>query len=228
MTLSDDLSLPLLQVRSSIELLEAADYKKTDARVHAAESSLNIDAGLQLIEAYRLLLGSAEIDKLPLEPLAVGALLDDIAHKLTPYAKQYSTSLEVSVQHRLAPVVVHQASLNSALEVLSSSLIRAQAAQADQKSYRLILGAHKTADSAVAAGVFSNVHGLSDKTLRAARSLVGKARQPLPEVPAGAAAGVLVADMLCAALWQPLRAAAHDNLAGLATSIPASKQLQFV
>jgi hypothetical protein len=34
--------------------------------------------------------------------------------------------------------------------------------------------------------------------------------------------------MLCAAMWQPLRAAAHNNLAGLATSIPASKQLQFV
>jgi hypothetical protein len=38
----------------------------------------------------------------------------------------------------------------------------------------------------------------------------------------------LVADMLCAALWQPLRAAAHNNLAGLATSLPVSKQLKFV
>ncbi|MGH7156646.1 MAG: hypothetical protein ACREGG_00815, partial [Candidatus Saccharimonadales bacterium] len=76
--------------------------------------------------------------------------------------------------------------------------------------------------------VFSNVQGLSDRTLRAARSLIGKARQPLPAVPAGAAAGVLVADMLCSIMWQPLRAAAHNNLAGLATSIPVSKQLKFV
>ncbi|HVS78999.1 MAG TPA: hypothetical protein VHD84_01785, partial [Candidatus Saccharimonadales bacterium] len=71
-------------------------------------------------------------------------------------------------------------------------------------------------------------HGLSDRTLRAARSLVGKARQPLPAVPAGAATGVLVADMLCSAMWQPLRAAAHHNLPGLVTALPASKQLQFV
>jgi K+-sensing histidine kinase KdpD len=227
-TLSEDLALPLLQVRSSIELLQNDNFAKAAARRHALESNLNLDAGLQLIEAYRLLLNSAEIDKLPLEPLAIGAILEDIAHQLTPYAKQYSTEIEVSVQHRLAPIVVHQPSLHSALEVLSSSLIRAQASQSDDKSYRILLGAHRTADNAVAAGVFSNVHGLSDKTLRAARSLVGKARQPLPAVPAGAAAGVLVADMLCAALWQPLRAAAHDNLAGLATSIPASKQLQFV
>jgi hypothetical protein len=222
------LALPLLQVKSSVELLQASNFAKSAARRHSQESALNIDAGLQLVEAYRLLLDSSEIDKLPLEPLAIGALMDDIAHRLTPYAKQYSTELEVSVQHRLAPVVVHQPSLHSALEVLGSSIIRAQTAQTDEKSYRVVLGAHKTIDNAIAAGVFSNVQGLSDKTLRAARSLVGKARQPLPSVPTGAAAGVLVADMICSSLWQPLRAAAHDNLAGLATSIPASKQMQFI
>ena len=228
MTLSDDLALPLLQVKTSLELLSADNFAKAASRRHVLESELNLDAGLQLIEAYRLLLSAERIEKLPLEPLAIGALLDDIAHQLSPYAKQYATALEVSVQHRLTPVIVHQPSLHSALEVLSSSLIKAQASQTDEKSYRLVLGAHRTADNVVAAGVFSSVQGLSDKTLRAARSLVGRARQPLPALPAGAAAGVLVADMLCAALWQPLRAAAHDNLAGLVTSIPASKQLQII
>jgi len=228
MTLSDDLALPLLQVKASVELLESKNFAKTAARQHAIETSLNIDTGLQLVEAYHLLLGSNELDKLPLEPLAIGALLEDIAHQLTPYAKQYDTAIEVSVQHKLSPVLAHQPSLRSAMEVLSSSLIRAQAAQADAKSYRLMLGAHRTAGNTITTGVFSGTQGISDKTLRAARGRVGKARQPLPAVPAGAAAGVLVADMLCAALWQPLRAAAHANLAGLATTIPVSKQLKFV
>jgi hypothetical protein len=143
--------LPLLQIKSSVELLQSGNFAKTDARRHSEESVLNIEAGLQLIEAYRVLLNSAEIDKLPLEPLAIGALLDDIAHQLTPYAKQYSTKIEVSVQHRLAPVVVHQPSLNSALEVLASSIIRAQSAQADQKSYRIVFGAHKAVDNTIAA-----------------------------------------------------------------------------
>jgi hypothetical protein len=227
-TLSEDLALPLLQVKTSLELLETKNFSKAAARQYALDTALSVDTGLLQIEAYRLLLGSAELDKLPQEPLAIGALLDDIAHKLIPYAKQYDTVIEVSVQHRLVPVLVHQPSLYAAMEVLSASLIRAQAAQSDQKSYRLILGAHRSPDNALAAGVFSNVHGLSDRTLRAARGLVGKARQPLPSVPAGAAAGVLIADMLCTALWQPLRAAAHNNLAGLATNIPASKQLKFV
>jgi light-regulated signal transduction histidine kinase (bacteriophytochrome) len=228
MTLSEDLTLPLLQIKASVDLLEGRDFAKSAARQYAAQTTLNIAAGLQQIEAYRLLLSSEDLSKLPMEPLAIGALMEDIAHKLAPYAKQYDTEIEVSIQHRLSLVLANPASLVSALEVLSSSLIRAQAAQSDQKSYRLVLGAHTAPDKSIAAGVFSNTHGLSDRTLRAARNLVGRARQPLPAVPAGAAAGVLVADMLCAALWQPLRGAAHDNLAGLATSLPVSKQLKFV
>src|SRR5207253_3436491 len=135
-----------------------------------------------------------DIQKLPMEPVAVGAVLEEIAHRLSPYAKEYKTEIEVSVQPRLAPVLAHQPSLNSALEILASSIIRAQSAQQEKKSYRLVLGAHRSPDNVIAAGVFSGVHGLSDRTLRAARSLIGKARQPLPAVPAGAAAGVLVAD----------------------------------
>lgn len=228
LSLSEDLALPLLQVKSSLEVLQSQAFDKKAARQHAAESTLSIEAGLQQIEAYRLLLGATEVDKLPMEPVAISTLLDDIAHKLAPYAKQYDTKVEVSVQHRLAPVLAHQPSLVAVLEVLSCSLIRAQAAQTEQPAYRLVLGAHHSPDKAVATGVFSNVQGLSDRALRAARSLVGKARQPLPAVPAGAAAGVLVADMLCATLWQPLRAAAHNNLAGLATVVPASQQLKLV
>ena len=228
MTLSEDMTLPLLQVKSSLELFEGSNFAKSAATKHVSESVLSIDTGLQLVEAYKLLLNAEHQAGLPPEPVSIGATLEAIAHKLTPFAKQYDTAIEVSVQHRLRPVLAHQASLSAALEILSSSLIRAQSAQTDQKDYLLVLGAHKSLDNLVAAGAFSSVQGLSDRTLRAARSLVGKARQPLPAVPAGAAAGVLVADMLCAALWQPLRAAAHHNLPGLVTNLPSSKQLQFV
>ena len=228
MTLSEDIALPLIQVKASLELLGSQNYAKAAARQHAQGSALSIDTGLQLVEAYKLLLNAEHHAALPAEPLVIGSVLEEIAHKLSPYAKQYNTNIEVSVQHRLNPILAHQPSLSAALEVLGSSIIRAQSAQSEQKKYQLVLGAHRSPDNVIAVGVFSSVHGLSDRTLRAARSLVGKARQPLPAVPAGAAAGVLVADMLCAAMWQPLRAAAHHNLPGLVTMLPASKQLQFV
>ncbi len=226
--LNDDLALPLLQIKSGLELVEQAGFNRQTWLSQHKIMSLSVSNGLQLIDAYRLALRFEEIKNIFLEPVAVGAVLQDVAHELSAYAKIYNTEIEVDVQGKLTPVLAHQPSLNAALSVLGSSLIRAQAAQSKQKHYRLLLGAHRTADNVIAAGVFSSVHGLSDKALRSARNLVGKARQPLPSVPPGAASGILIADMLCASMWQPLRAAAHRNLHGLATTIPISKQLQFV
>jgi K+-sensing histidine kinase KdpD len=226
--LSDDLSLPLIQIKTSLELLEVDNFARRAIRTQASAMSLSADSGLQLIEAYRLALRATGDNALPLEPVAVGAVLQDVAHQLTPYAKQYNIELEVDVQGRLVPALAHKPSLMAAIQVLSASMVRAQAAQDNQKSYRILLGAHRTPDNVITTGVFSNVHGLSDRTLRAARHLVGRARQPLPSIPAGAAGGVLIADMLCAAMWQPLRAAAWRNMGGLTTVVPAAQQMQFV
>jgi K+-sensing histidine kinase KdpD len=225
--LSDDLALPLLQIRSGLEILEQSNYSKPAVRAQARLMTMSADSGLQLAEAYRLVLQLDRLADLPLEPVSIGAVLDNVAHELAPYAWEYSTVLEVNVQGRLTPILAHPPSLAAALQVLSSSLIRAQASQTRRKQYRLILGAHKSGGE-ISAGVYSDIAGLSDKTLRAARSLVGRARQPMAALPAGSASGVLIADVLCAAMWQPLRAAAHGGMHGLAVTVPASKQLQFV
>ncbi len=226
--LSDDLALPFLQVKNSIEIAASESFASEVMNEHASTISLTAEAGLQLVEAYRLLLRSEELLNTPFEPVAIGATLEEVAHRLQGYAKKYATRIEVDVQGRFAPVLANQESLAMAIEVLSSSLIRAQSAQEHKELHRIVLGAHRSTDGLLAAGVFSNVHGLSDKSLRAARSLVGQARQPLPAIPPGAASGILVADMLCATLWQPLRTAAHRSLGGLATNLPISKQLQFI
>jgi signal transduction histidine kinase len=220
--LSDDLALPLLQIKNSLDLLQKEDYKPKTLRRQSKIMAMSVETGLHLSEAYRLVLHTEELQELPLEPVAIGAVLEDIAHQLSPYAKEYSTELRVDVQGRLSPVLAHQPSLRAALECLSTSLIRAQAAQTQQANYQMLLGAHR------AASIFTNIQGLSDRTLRAARALAGHARQPLPALPSGAASGVLIADMLCSAMWQPLRAAAHKNMPGLAVGVPASKQLRFV
>ncbi|MDB5160972.1 MAG: hypothetical protein JWO96_352 [Candidatus Saccharibacteria bacterium] len=225
--LSDDLTLPLLQIRSSLELLEHADFSKKTAREQSRIMLMSAENGLQLTEAYRLVLQLEKLHELPLEPVAIGAVLEEVAHQLSPYAWEYSTRVEVDVQGRLAPVLAHPPSLAAAIQCLSSSLIRAQVGQKKDKNYRIILGAHR-AGGEISTGVFTNMQGLSDRTLRAARSLVGNSRQPMNSLPSGAASGVLIADVLCAAMWQPLRAAAHRNMNGLAVTIPASKQLQFV
>ncbi|HSX18285.1 MAG TPA: hypothetical protein VLE51_02950 [Candidatus Saccharimonadales bacterium] len=227
--LSDDLALPFLQIKSSLEVLDEDNFSKKSTLSSKEQIILSIENGLHLIEAYKLTLRiNSDVDSMTFEPVAIGAVLQDVAHELTPYAKKYATDLQVDVSGRLTPVLTHQASLQTAIQILSASLIRAQAAQVQQKRYKLLLGAHRSSESVISTGVFSSIEGLSDKTLRNARLLVGRARQPLPSMPAGAASGVLIADMLCSSMWQPLRAAAHGGLHGIATAIPVSKQLQFV
>lgn len=226
--LSDDLALPLLQIKTGLESLQSQKYSAKMVEEQAKIMTLSADAGLQLAEAYRLVLQSDKLHNLPLEPVAIGAILEEIAHELSGYASEYGTKLQVDVQGRLTPVLAHKPSLQAALQCLSSSLIRAQAAQTQSGKHQIILGAHRSDSHIIAAGVFTNIQGLSDSTLRAARALVGHARQPLAALPAGAASGVLIADMLCSAMWQPLRAAAHKNMSGLAVGVPSSKQLQFV
>lgn len=226
--LSDDLALPLLQIKTTLELVDSSKLSAKNSLRHAKAMSVSADSGLQLIEAYRLALRIQDEATLQLEPVAVGSVLQEVAHLLTPYAQNYDTVVEVDVQGRLTPVLANRQSLSVALRCLGASFIRAQAAQSESKHHKLMLGARRVPDNAISAGVFSNAQGLSDRTLRTARSLAGRARQPLSGFPAGTASGILIADMLCGAMWQPLRAAAHRNMHGLAISVPISKQLQFV
>jgi len=224
--LSDDLSLPLLQIKTGLEAVNKDNAAQLKAMAQVLEA--NAEAGLQLIEAYRTALQADQTNTLELEPVAVGAVLEEVAQCLEPYAKSYATKLEVDVIGRFTPVLAHKASLVVAMQSLGASIIRAQAAQSRRKQYRVVFGAHRAPDNLITAGVFSATDGISDQTLRAARSLVGKARQPAAVLPPGSVSGVLIADMLCSAMWQPLRQAAHRQLHGLATAVPLSKQLQFM
>jgi hypothetical protein len=227
-TLSDDLALPLLQIKTTLELIDGSRLSAKNSLNHTKAMALSAEAGLQLIEAYRLALKIQDENNLQIEPVAVGSVLQEVAHNLAPYAKSYDTFLEIDIQGKLTPVLTNRQTLTTALQCLGSSFIRAQAAQSESKRHKLMLGARRVPDNAISTGVFGTTQGLSDRTLRTARSLAGRARQPVSGFPAGTASGVLIADMLCGAMWQPLRATAHRNLHGLAVSVPISKQLQFV
>ncbi len=226
--LSDDLALPLLHVKTSLELIEEGRLSKS-LRTQFQNLSLSAEAGLQLLEAYRLALDHIHARQLALEPVVVGAVLQDVAHGLTPFAKQYATELEVDIRPGLRPVLANQPNLVAAMQCLAISLIRTQAAQAEAaKSSRLVFGAHRANAQTVTAGLFGNLKGLSENAIRSARALAGRAKQPLPAVPLGSAGGVLVADLLCSAMWQPLRTGSHNNLSGLVTDFMVSKQMLLI
>ncbi len=227
-TLSDDLALPLLHVKTTLELIEAGRLP-ANLRRQLKSLSLSTAAGLQTLEAYQLALQTAGQRPLALEPVAVGAVLQDVAHALEPFAKQYATKLEVDVRPGLRPVLANATNLAAAMQCLGISLIRTQAAQVHRtKPSRLVFGAHRSGPQVVTAGAFGSLKGLSDKTIRSARALAGRAHQPLPAVPLGSAGGLLVADLLLSAIWQPLRRGHYHKLSGLVTDLMISKQMQLV
>jgi signal transduction histidine kinase len=98
--LSEDLSLPLMQIKTTLEAIEG----KALSEKHTEAMALSAEAGLQLIEAYRLALKSDYNSQLEMEPVAIGAVLQEVAHNLSPYAKQYATDLEVDVTGKLTPL----------------------------------------------------------------------------------------------------------------------------
>jgi hypothetical protein len=58
--------------------------------------------------------------------------------------------------------------------------------------------------------------------------MAGQASQPITSISSQNAGGILIADMLVSALYQPLKSARFKNLNGLATTFPVSKQLRLV
>lgn len=218
--LAHDLRLPLLQVKTKLEVLEQGS--RPVATEDLAHLQASATAGLHQIEAYIFSLLPSD-DQLQLAPLSLGALLDDVAHQIEPYATHYQTTLEVH-QKYTKPVLAHTATVKLAFTCLAESLIRTQAAQAAQSDYRLTLGAHRVAGQ-IAAGVYGGLDGLSGRFLDSARKLAGRAAQPTSVAPPGSSAGILIADRLFAHFGLRLRPSHHEKQPGLAVNFQLSNQL---
>src|SRR3990167_8721284 len=195
--LSDDVLLPLVQVKTALELI-AENPKTAKDNGYFEQLFLSTEAGIRLVEAYRMLLGN---QPLPLEPTAIGPVLEEIAHRPSFFA---------------------------AMQCLGTSLIRSSDAVEAGSPRRLLLAAHGSVNAKTVVGVFGGFNEAGRYAWRSARRLQGRARQPLPNVPAAATGGLLVADLLCTAMRRPLQVARHNKLNGLAALMPISRQLHLV
>ena len=217
--IAHDISLPLLQIKAKAELGVSAKSNE--------ELKLLTQSGLKLIDSYLMALELRQNgDQLILEPVSVGSVLTDTAHELSKLAEYYDTKIEIDIVGRRIPILTNKAKLQSAFYCLGASLIRSQNA-AGKKQKTVVIAAHKAADS-IQAGIYGNFTNLSDKELFRARSLAGKAGQPLPSLPTGNGGGVLIADMLISSLYKPLKSSKFKEMSGYASQFPLSKQLRLV
>lgn len=226
--LAEDLLLPFVQLKTGLELLETSDHSKPNSLVISRLES-SVEAGLRLLQSYQLALdGGADQAYLELEPYAIGAILQDCAHALTPYAEQYSTDIEVHVTVKARPVLVDKRLVLAAFHCLGSSFIRAQATSEVKRRNILVLNAHRLNSQQMLSGVYGRMSGLSNQSLSLARKLQGKAKQPFASVSANAASGILLADSLLAGMQSPLQASVHESYNGLAAAFPISNQITLL
>lgn len=217
--LAEQLKMPLLQIARQAELRH---LQQPDGTLQSIQQTS--DMAIRLIDGYLLSTEAQTQAALTLEPVSVSSLLQDIAHQLTPLARQYDHEIVLSINGKYAPVMADQKSLETALTMLGYAMIESQPADS---RHVVTLGAHKSAHGIVA-GVFGEQEGLSTEMFRRARALYGRSRQPLAAMSTTAGASVFVADTLLSAMSAPLRVAHHHKMAGFAATLLPSQQLQLV
>lgn len=213
LALAEQLKLPLLQIARRAELAKDA------------ETITTADMALNLIDSYILSVTPTAQAELQLEPLSAAAVLQDVAHNLGQYAKQYDCQLELNISGRYSPIMANRQSLIAAYTLLGYSFIEAESSQVNRPG-QVILAAHKSAKGLVT-GVFSRQSLTTSDMLRRAKALYGTARQPLTTLSASAGAGIFVADSLLQSMATVLHPAHHHKLNGLAATLLPSQQLHF-
>lgn len=224
LSLVEQLSRPLASIVRLSELVPSGGTAESTAD-HWQLVQTMAASSLYLTESYALSLRvHGKLAPLQLEPVTVSSLLYDTAEKLAPLAKQYGVELRLDTGFRLRPVVADRAVLQHAFNSLGQVFITAQA-QAENSAPVSML-AHRSRYGIVT-GMYGQV-AVSADNLRRAYTAQAKARQPLPQLVSGPAAGVFVADHLLHALETKLHAARYHHMTGLATTLQPSWQLQLV
>lgn len=221
LALAEELRQPLLQISGQAELAQLQPAQGSFKAIEVAARQ-----AMWFVDGFLL---SQQLDaqtELALQPITVGAALEQTAHTLAPLAKQYDFDIDLHLSGRSAPVMAHAEALQAALLGLSSTLLGAAAAQQEGRG-RLVLASH-SARGGVVAGVFSQAEGLSRVAYRQGRQLYGQAAQSLPQFSAQPSAGVYLADKLLGAMNSRLRVAQHQKLSGLAATLLPSQQLALI
>lgn len=221
-SVAEELKLPLLQIGREAEL---QNLTPQDTKANFKLIQTNADMALLLVDSYLLGLELNEAQaELMLEPVSLSGVLNDAAHTLSQFAKQYNATFELASSGRYRPVMAHPAGLRAALLSLGYALVSVPPAESRRQ---VLLGVHQSSRGLVA-GVYGDFETLAHIHLRQARLLYGRAKQPFRALLGGSAAGVFVADVIFQAMHSNLNVSHHHKQAGLAATLRPSKQLALV
>jgi K+-sensing histidine kinase KdpD len=223
-SVAEQLKTPLMYLARQAELgaqtADAPDQIFKTMQIHA-------DMSLRLVDSYLLGLDITNSQTaLELEPVSVSAALYDIAHDLTPLAKQYNTDVELVLAGKYGQVMAHPAGLRAALYGLG--FVLSEVAHPDKIRNTLRIAAHRTRNGIVT-GVY--IEGAEKIQTSLAHAQSGQSvfkRQPFAQLTAGTGAGIFVADTIFSAMQTKLRSGKFRNQQGLAVTLQPSQQLQLI
>ncbi len=223
-SIAEQLKVPLMYLARQAELnqqqenAQAASFKTM--QTHA-------DMALRLVDSYLLGLDlSGQQTTLELEPVPIAAALYDVAHDLTPLAKQRNTDIELVLAGKYGQVMAHPAGLRAALYGLG--FVLSEVVHPEKIRNTLKIAAHRTRNGIVT-GLYIDGSADAQTTLRAGNISQNLGmRQPFAQLTAGTGAGVFVADTIFDAMQTKLRFGSFRNQQGLAATLQPSKQLQLV
>lgn len=220
-SVAEQLKTPLALIARQAELGELLGDMQV---VDVASIRTQATTALSLVEGYLLGLQLLyEQSELALEPVSVSSLLVDVAHELDSFAKQYDTGLQLRIAGRYEPAMAHARGLRSALLSLGYALLENYPAE----NKTLTLALHRTPHGLVT-GIYGDYPSLRSQQWRQAMQLQGRAQQPFRALTSGSGAGLFVAQTILQAMAAQLRVGRHLHQFGLATTLQASQQLQFV
>lgn len=224
--LAEQLQVPLLQIARLAESGATARPGAKQRRV-LAQIEMSSATALRLLEAYTLSMRVADEQlALELEPVSLSSVMNDTAHELEGLARAYNCDLELSLLGRYEPVMANHTALTNAMLSLGYMIIESTAAHGKRRNV-LQLGVHRSR-SGLVAGVFGEMDALQGRAYRRARSLIGRAHQPLPSLSATSGAGLFVADTLFQAQAAPMKVMRHHKRLGFGATFQPSFQMSLL
>lgn len=214
------IKLPLHQMARAIETANiTGDTAALQTSLSASESLTSI------INSYILSLDlQLQADGVQLQPISLGAVLSEVAHVLSPAAAQQGYDVELCIDGKFEPVMAHHEAVIAAMTNIGQALIDARSVVSTSRRPIIRLAVHRTGHGIVG-GIFTDLDGINAANLRRARQLKGVALQPLNQLLSSGAGGVMIADVLLAAMSGGLRSARFQKLQGLAATFTPSQQL---
>jgi K+-sensing histidine kinase KdpD len=220
-SIAEQLKTPLSIIARQTEL-----YELSGSRRPLDHTAIHVQAttALTLVESYLLGLQLLhEQTELPLEPVSISSLLVEVAQDLEAIARQYNTGLQLQIAGKYPPVMASRRGLKAVLLSLGYALLESY----PLKNQHLTVAVHQTPHGIIT-GIYGDYEQLDSQQWRRALALQGKASQPFQAMSSGSGAGIFVADAILQAMATRLRVGKYLHKYGLATTLQASQQLQFV